>query len=128
MKRKEPRVGRYLIYGLVDPRDSCLRYIGKTHKRREIRLAEHIAAAREGSSRPVHLWIRDALAAGVHPEIFVLERVEANLSWEAAEKSAIERWREWQKAALPYVYPPQTAKSTEVTIARVELLNVRAGG
>ena len=128
IKRSEPRVGRYLIYGLIDPRDSCLRYVGKTHKRREIRLAEHIEDAQAGSSRPVHLWIRDAISAGVQPKIFVLERVAENLSWTDAEKRAIERWRGGLKENLPYTHPPQTKKSHEITIARVGLLNVRAGG
>lgn len=50
-----PRVGRYLIYGLIDPRDSSLRYVGKTHKRRERRLAEHVARAVEGRSEPVYI-------------------------------------------------------------------------
>lgn len=58
MRYKEPRVGRYLIYGLLDPYELCLRYVGKTHKRREIRLKEHIEDALSGSTSPVHQWIR----------------------------------------------------------------------
>ena len=128
MKRKEPRVGRYLIYGLLDPRDRCLRYIGKTHKRREIRLAEHIEDAMMGGSRPVHLWIREVISAGIQPEVFVLQHVTPESSWGDAEKQAIERWRNWPEGALPYIHAPQTKKSQEVTIEKVELLNVRAGG
>lgn len=41
----QPRVGRHLIYGLLDPRDLALRYVGKTHMRREHRLARHIERA-----------------------------------------------------------------------------------
>jgi hypothetical protein len=128
MKRAEPLVGRYLIYGLIDPRDLCLRYIGKTHKRREIRLAEHIEEALSGGSRPVHLWIREVIALGIHPEVFVLQRVAPDSSWEQAEKEEIERWRNWPKEALSYSHPPQTKKSSEVEIVSVSLLNVRAGG
>jgi len=126
--RQEPRVGRYLIYGLIDPRNSCLRYVGKTHKRREIRLAEHVEDAAEGGSRPVHEWIRDLLASGCKPEIFVLARVSANSDWASAEKLAIARWREWPEQQLPYSHPPQTPKSHEVEIHCVRLLNVRSGG
>lgn len=45
MAYQDVRVGRNLIYGLIDPRDRCLKYVGKTHKRRELRLAEHIMKA-----------------------------------------------------------------------------------
>lgn len=68
------RVGRYLIYGLVDPVDRGLRYIGKTHKRREWRLDEHIKHAVENDQRPVYHWIRSLLLNNEQPEIFVLKK------------------------------------------------------
>jgi hypothetical protein len=122
------RVGRNLIYGLVDPCDNCLRYIGKTHKRRENRLSEHVEAALEGSPLPVHQWIRGLLACGLSPEIFILERTPPELDWRWAEIAAIERWRNWQENRLPYTHPPQTWKSMPTLIEKVELLNIAAGG
>lgn len=122
------RVGRYLIYGLVDPRNRCLRYIGKTHKRREFRLAEHIESALKGSSAPVHDWLRELLAIEQEPEIFVLARISAEDSWQQAECAEIARWKAWPESRLPYVHPPQTPKSTETLIASVSLLNVQTGG
>ena len=71
---------RFLIYGLIDPRTRCLRYIGKTHKRRELRLKEHIEAAEDGETSYVYNWIRELLTSGYIPEIFVLERVPGNCS------------------------------------------------
>jgi hypothetical protein len=88
-----PRVGRFLIYGLVDPRDRSLRYIGKTHKRCEARLAEHVALAMEGNAAPVYGWIRSLLGNGLEPEVFILERVEPTGDWRCAEQAAISRWR-----------------------------------
>lgn len=124
----ERNPGRYLIYGLLDPRDEALRYIGKTHKRREIRLAEHIEAAREGDTWPLHNWIRELMDADAEPVIFVLERIPGSASWQEAEKKAIATWREWPDGELPHVHPPQTPKSRTITIRSVDLLNVRAGG
>ena len=121
-------MGRYLIYGLVDPRDSSLRYIGKTHKRRELRLAEHIEDAGLGKSRPLHLWIRELIALNLKPKIFVLRRVPPSESWEVAEREEIIRWRAFSSNQLPLVHPPQTPKSNEVEIRRVSLTNVQNGG
>jgi hypothetical protein len=122
------RVGRYLIYGLIDPRNRSLRYIGKTHKCREWRLSEHIQHARDGDLRPVYGWIRELLAHGLEPEIFVWRRVPADADWRIAEKEAITFWRDVDSIIFPYVHPPQTSKSMKTIIRSVSLLNVTGGG
>ena len=124
MSYKEPHVGRYLIYGLLDPRDKSLRYVGKTHKRREIRLADHIEDTLVGSSAPVHQWIRELLNIGLEPEVFVLKRLEATENWRNGEKREIQKWKNWPSEKLPYLHPPQTRKSKPVNIKSVYLLNV----
>ena len=124
MSYKEPHVGRYLIYGLLDPRDCSLKYVGKTHKRREIRLADHIEASLEGSNAPVHQWIRELLNVQLEPEVFVLKRLESSENWRNGEKSEIQKWKNWPLDKLPYLHPPQTRKSKTVTIKSVNLLNV----
>jgi hypothetical protein len=124
----EPRVGRWLIYGIIDPEGSALIYVGKTHKRRELRLREHVEAALEGSSIPIHVRIRAMIDAGRYPEIFVLKRVEPDGSWREQERQAIAFWRTVQPDMLPVAVPPQTAKSHTVTIRAVEMFNVRDGG
>lgn len=128
MTYREPRVGRYLIYGLLDPRDNCLRYVGKTHKLREWRLAEHIENAKNGGTQPVYTWIRNLLAHDFEPIIFVIRKIPPKLSWREAERQEINKWRNWKQEDLPHSHPPQTKKSVEVMIADVQLLNVQAGG
>ena len=105
------RPSRFLIYGLVDPRDRCLRYIGKTHKRRELRLQEHLEAARCGKTSYVYNWIRELLESDCSPEIFVLERIPGDCSWAEAERHQIKFWREPTEVQFPYTHPPQTRKS-----------------
>ena len=122
------RVGRYLIYGLVDPRDCSLRYIGKTHKRSENRLADHIERAQQGDKRPVYQWIRELLDLGMEPEIFVWKRIEPNADWREAEKKAIRFWKNPREITFPYFHPPQTQKSKTTRIASVNLANVIHGG
>jgi len=125
---KETRVGRWLIYGLLEENTGCLFYIGKTHKRREHRLREHIEAATEGSPYPVHQHIREILTAGGSPEIFVLERVKPTDSWQAAEILQIQHWRNFCQKSLPVLHRAQTPKSDDVWIRHIDLKNVRDGG
>ena len=84
MKNMKTRVGRYLIYGLLDPRNKTLRYIGKTHKRREWRLGEHIELAKENdaiiviggknSSNSKKLF---EIANKLNPKTFFIENVKS---------------------------------------------------
>lgn len=123
-----PRPSRFLIYGLVDPRQQCLRYIGKTHKRREIRLQEHIAAAQAGETSHVYRWLRALLQSGHLPDIFVLERVPGTDNWEEAERRQIAFWRAPHEINFPYTHPPQTRKSVPTIIRSVRLTNMHDGG
>lgn len=125
---KAPRPSRNLIYGLLDPRDQSLRYVGKTHKRRELRLAEHLEAARSGRSSHLYNWIREVLEAGFEPEIFVLERVPGDQDWEEAERRQIAKWRSRGTIRFPCAYPPQTPKSVTVVISDAHLTNMHDGG
>jgi hypothetical protein len=122
------RPSRFLIYGLLDPRNRCLRYIGKTHKRREIRLQEHIDAANEGKTSRVYTWIRELLESGHQPEIFVLDRLPGTYCWEEAERRQIAFWREAGEIDFPYIHPPQTPKSLPTVINAVDLTNIHPGG
>jgi len=122
------KVGRYLIYGLIDPRDGGLRYIGKTHKRKEWRLNEHIECATDGDKRPIYSWINELLAVEIKPEIFILKKVSADSNWRDAERNRISFWKNQNAVIFPYKHPPQTKKSKEVTINYVSLLNATNGG
>lgn len=122
------RVGRYLIYGLIDPIDRGLRYIGKTHKRREWRLDEHINHAIKNDQRPVYHWIRSLLSKNEQPEIFVFKIISADSDWRLAEKEAISFWKQDNPVEFPYNHPPQTKKSKKTLIKYVDLLNATHGG
>jgi len=113
---------------LLDPRDQVLRYVGKTHLRREIRLRRHIEAALAGRRAPVCEWIRELHRHGVEPHVFVIERVPRDGNWQEAERAAIRMWREWPAHRLPVSIPPQTAKSVSTEVRGVMLLNVSDGG
>ena len=125
---KETRVGRWLIYGLIERNSGRLFYVGKTHKRREHRLREHVEAAMDGSDYPVHQHIRRVIEAGDPPEIFVLQVVKPTNSWQAAERQQILHWRNVSHKLLPVLHRAQTQKSSDVLIRHIDLKNVRDGG
>lgn len=60
-----------VVYALRAPNGET-RYIGMTGVLLCERKAKHIASAKAGSSYPVHVWIRELLAAGERPSIHTL--------------------------------------------------------
>jgi hypothetical protein len=126
--KKKVRPSRYLIYGLLDSRDGFLKYIGKTHKRRELRLNEHLEAAANEPSRPVHVWLNELSNSEGYPTIFVLERVPGSSNWQEAERRHIAFWKSVDNSHFPLIYPPMTRKSEPAHINGVELLNQTEGG
>jgi hypothetical protein len=81
-----------VIYGLVDPRDNQIRYVGKTVEPAK-RLYMHIWSARSGRfDNHRDRWIRRVLALGLEPSMTILETTTR------------ERWQERERywiAALP---------------------------
>lgn len=61
------------IYGLFDPRDNQLRYVGKTINL-ENRLRDHISWAIQDDPCPKSDWIKELLALGLEPKIDILEK------------------------------------------------------
>ena len=61
---------RYYIYGLVDPRDYKVRYVGRTSQRMDKRLTHHVGQAKRGNPKPVYAWIR---SLSVTPWLVCLE-------------------------------------------------------
>jgi hypothetical protein len=50
---------KYYIYGLIDPRDYKVRYVGRTSQRIDRRFAAHILAAKAAKNpSPVYEWMR----------------------------------------------------------------------
>ncbi len=69
----------FFIYGLFDPRDGELRYIGKTEKALGVRLSGHLCAANQGKNTHLFNWIRLLRTMGEKPyisQIQVLNEVE----------------------------------------------------
>ena len=63
-----------LIYGLFDPRDETLRYIGKTCGPLRKRFLEHIRKSRSGKTHR-DCWIRELESLSLIPDCIILESV-----------------------------------------------------
>lgn len=58
------------IYGLYDPHTGQLRYVGRTTRPLDQRLAGHLVfATKYRSTAPLQRWLRDLLATGCAPTI-----------------------------------------------------------
>lgn len=79
----------YEIYGLIDPRNGELRYIGKA-RNSETRLNGHLRDVNRRKT-PVYIWLRALLEAGQYPMLSVLERCE---DWIEAERRLIKEARD----------------------------------
>lgn len=77
----------WLIYGLSDPRDGKVRYVGATKVGLQYRMHAHLHDARNGESNHRCNWIRSLLAEGIKPEAKVLEETDEH-NWQEAER----RW------------------------------------
>ena len=86
----EQRLPRFTIYGLVDPRDGSIRYVGRTVDPRE-RLYAHCSssgcASLGGSGKARQDWLRELRGLGLRPTLRELEYVETfELAIEAEEQ------------------------------------------
>jgi hypothetical protein len=78
------------IYGLIDPRTGCIRYVGKS-----LNLAQrynHHVNYQDGSSHK-SCWIKGLKRLGLAPELVPLQFV-SEASWEATEKWWIAHFRD----------------------------------
>lgn len=72
------------IYGLVDPRNGHLRYVGKTVQSAAYRFAQHMSH-RVRNRTKCSSWIRSLQNAGMKPEMVSLEACE-EMNWKETEK------------------------------------------
>lgn len=71
-------VSRYVIYGLVDPRDGRLRYVGQSSKGLK-RPVEHWKSSRCLKARDhCHSWVRGLLDAGHVPSIVIIHQLDGS--------------------------------------------------
>lgn len=84
------------IYGLFDPRNYSLRYIGKSDNP-DLRLKQHIKESKcsKKHERYVCNWIRQLLSEGLEPSIEILEEVPID-SWEETESAWIAECRKFR--------------------------------
>lgn len=74
-----------IIYGLYDPRDGVLRYVGKTSQPLHARVVQHTAPKALRLSHHRAAWLRSLDAEGLKPEARVIEETTAD-EWESRER------------------------------------------
>jgi group I intron endonuclease len=79
------------IYGLYDPRNDELRYVGKS-KNPKHRLFEHINTVKNGEISSKAKWLKELIDNGYIPLVKILEKTNAD-NWEEVEKRWIEKCR-----------------------------------
>ena len=93
--------GLWLIYGLVDPRDGLVYYVGQS-SRGLLRPTEHLYPSAIKRQPLRAAWLIAMRTAGVNPVIRILERVTALGLLQAAERKHITRWRKRNPALANY--------------------------
>lgn len=81
------------IYGLVDPRNGEIRYVGKTGENVERRLNRHLYGIKAGSQTHCIRWLKQLRDEGLRPTIAVFERVR-NDEWIGRERWWIKELRD----------------------------------
>lgn len=72
---EEKKVGKYLIYGLIDPRDGQLRYVGRSSSglKRPQSTQRKALKGFEGNKTYKVFWLKELASVGLKPEIEVIE-------------------------------------------------------
>jgi AP2 domain len=79
------------IYGLADPRNTAIRYVGKSIRPRQ-RYNSHLHANHLKANSRKNIWLRELLKLGLKPELVMLDTTDDS-TWEAEEKKWIARLR-----------------------------------
>lgn len=82
------------IYALCDPRNTAIRYVGKSIKPKE-RYKGHLSQSSLKSNSHKNNWIKELLKLGLKPELAILECVYSSeeCTWEERERAWIARIR-----------------------------------
>ena len=82
------------VYGLYDPRNGEIRYVGQTVRSLKDRLQRHVALARAGKvKRHVAQWVASLLAEGLYPDIRQLATATTHEELNAIEVRLISDYR-----------------------------------
>lgn len=85
---------KYLIYGLFDPENEELRYIGLTTESLDIRLSNHIAKSKLSRFSHKNNWIKLLLKCGLKPRIQKIQELYNIEDLKGAEIYWIKYFRE----------------------------------
>lgn len=96
---------RYLIYALVDPRDSTIRYIGRSSSGVRRPYAHMAPSALRKDNTPKGKWIREIRAIGLRPSISVLEEFDTPEPLVESERTWIQRLKPQLFNVDPGGYP-----------------------
>jgi hypothetical protein len=77
-----------IIYGLFDPRDGQLRYVGKTVSPK----ARKLAHKSDPSNSSKLAWVKELASSGLEPKFIILSEVPFE-EWQQHEREAIARYR-----------------------------------
>lgn len=80
------------IYGLLDPKTSKIRYIGKTTNTLNVRLSKHISSIKYEAPTHRSNWIKSLLEMGLKPNIFLIETCNET-NWEDRERFYIKKYK-----------------------------------
>ena len=92
-------MGTVFIYGLQDPRDGKIKYIGKSVNLRA-RFNAHLEEAKHKINTDKCIWIRALLSCGLKPTLIIIEEVDAAF------------WRERERAWIVSLRESHTLKNT----------------
>lgn len=81
------------IYGLIDPRDNRIRYVGKTKRDLDKRLNEHLMNVYLKNNTYKNKWIKKLLKLQLCPIIILLEECNEN-GWELREEYWIRYYKD----------------------------------
>jgi hypothetical protein len=105
---------RQTIYALVDPLTHQIRYVGRTGKTLDQRLADHIGAARRNMRRPVYDWIRQLATKPIILELQVLDHPRrigppgSNLYHSTAQSCETKWMKRFERSLLLQAIPRQS--------------------
>ena len=86
------------IYGLYDPKNSKIRYIGRTKRLLRKRLNEHICnAKKKEKNKYLYTWINSLLKVGVRPKIVLLTTAEGWKNSHLVERNIIHKHKDKHK-------------------------------
>lgn len=117
------------IYGLIDPRTSEIRYVGKTVLGIKKRLTAHIGAVRSvRHKRHVLAWIASLLAASLRPQVFLIEEIPADDDWVEAEQFWISYFRSVGANLCNLTVGGEGAPGTKMSDKRREQVRIQFSG